>query len=284
MIKFMWNGVKVNSKLYRAHYSFDNSLTLGDKMITIHAKDLCVGLPQLDWEIENNSDSMTDYCDADHVRLAPGSKYYNDALKAAIQAEEKYVARYIKKNQTVKSKHYEAILAGMLKQIEKMKAQLGEVANKMLNYQIGQVLYYTGDVANQPGWFEIVSLNPSSKYSPESYNLMEIEGVTNHGRTFEEIWDTNIIDDMKKKVGHQFVTREAYEAFWSEQYQMELVFRSNIPGNTNGYWYNRKTNSYHEGELGDLKAEINFKQIVYIALLNHQEEALKKHLIQSPMY
>lgn len=94
-IKFMWNGIKVDGKLYRAHYS-RGARWVGGKpqgdFITIYARDLLVGLPKLEGEtIENNTDSQTDYFETDRLVLSPNSRYFEMAAKAHEAQQQHYV-------------------------------------------------------------------------------------------------------------------------------------------------------------------------------------------------
>ena len=99
-VKFMWNGIKVDGTLYRAHYSigpYTSNSGLPDGTITVYAKDYR-SFPQIEGlQIENDSDIMTDYFETDRLRIYPGNKYYNDA-KAAYEKmnahNEKRFAKY----------------------------------------------------------------------------------------------------------------------------------------------------------------------------------------------
>lgn len=96
VIKFMYNGIKVDGKLYRAHYS-KGGYTAQSKIpkgtITIYARDYD-DFPQIEGlQIENNSDGMTDYFEKDRIRVTPDNKYYNEVLRAVEMVEEKQLKK-----------------------------------------------------------------------------------------------------------------------------------------------------------------------------------------------
>lgn len=96
-IKFLWNGIKVDGKLHRCHYSFDQGFT--PKEIAIYAKEYGRGeLPKsIGLDVKNESDGREDYFETDHVTLYPGDKFYDEALAAWKQAEKKFLLRVIAK-------------------------------------------------------------------------------------------------------------------------------------------------------------------------------------------
>lgn len=82
-IKFVWNGIKVDGKLYKGFYV----KSADDNTITLIAKEYS-SLPRIDGlEVKNETDWMTDYFDTDHVKIAPNNKYYAEAMKAYIADE-----------------------------------------------------------------------------------------------------------------------------------------------------------------------------------------------------
>jgi len=100
MIKFMWNGIKVDSKLHRAHYSkgpYTAQSKIPQDTITIYAKD-CESFPEIEGlQIKNDSDSMTDYFEKDRIRVQQGNKYYNAVNEAWEKQGEHNKARFQKK-------------------------------------------------------------------------------------------------------------------------------------------------------------------------------------------
>lgn len=97
----MWNGIKVGDTLYRAHYSMGTVVIEGKTKVgyvSVYARDLLVGLPQLSGEtVINRSDSQTDYFEKDHMRIAPDSEYYNDAV-TAYEKQEKHIGKKLAKH------------------------------------------------------------------------------------------------------------------------------------------------------------------------------------------
>lgn len=103
-VKFMWNGIKVDGKLYRAHYSIGNyteASGIPKETITVYAKDY-TSIPRVDGlQVENDTDIMTDYFETDRIRIAPDNKFYNDALEAVRKQEEHYKKRFAKRYGTI---------------------------------------------------------------------------------------------------------------------------------------------------------------------------------------
>lgn len=83
-----------------------------------------------------------------------------------------------------------------------------------MKYTIGQKIYYTGDMANREGMFEIVSAE-NSRYGGNQYNLKEIKG----DRMFRGTWETSIGDKHNGTCNPRFVTAEAYQAWREAQYE-----------------------------------------------------------------
>jgi len=80
-----------------------------------------------------------------------------------------------------------------------------------VKYKVGQRIYYTGDIANQPGWFEVSAIvcNPYCK----GYDLKELDGE----RTFRSVYEISISDRYEGHCGIRFVTEEAYKAYRERQ-------------------------------------------------------------------
>jgi hypothetical protein len=74
-------------------------------------------------------------------------------------------------------------------------------------YQIGQRIYYRGDMANREGWFEIVAVYD------RKYDLQEING----DRLLRCIYECGISEVDKGNGSTRFVTEEAYKAYRNEQ-------------------------------------------------------------------
>jgi hypothetical protein len=92
MLKFLYNGIKLDGTLYKGTYSkgtYTEQSKIPQGTITIYAKDykrfpLIEGL-----EIKNNSDSMVDYFEEDKIRVIPTNKYYQEVFQAWEKQEEK---------------------------------------------------------------------------------------------------------------------------------------------------------------------------------------------------
>lgn len=88
-LKFVWNGIKgSDGKLQAASYSNGPLINYPAGTLTIYAKNYRRFSAEVAeaFTIENNSDSMTDYFEEDHIRVLPGHPLY-DAVKAAVDAQ-----------------------------------------------------------------------------------------------------------------------------------------------------------------------------------------------------
>jgi hypothetical protein len=92
MLKFIWNGIKLDGKLYRAHYSLGGVIGQPAETITIYAKDY-IRFPAIaGFTVQNDSDIMTDYHETDRIRVGPDNPHY-EAVKAALNAANKHYSR-----------------------------------------------------------------------------------------------------------------------------------------------------------------------------------------------
>lgn len=85
-----------------------------------------------------------------------------------------------------------------------------------MKYATGQNIYYTGDMANRSGMFEIISTE-NSRFGGNQYSLKEING----DRVFNGVWESGIGSKYNGTCNPRFVTIEAYRA-WREQQQEAL--------------------------------------------------------------
>ena len=100
-VKFMWNGIKVDGKLHKAHYSNSKLFNHPEGTITIYGKGYS-DLPRLEGlTVQNDSDTMTDYFENDRIRVTPDNRYYNDVLEAYQKQEEHHKKRIAKKRGTI---------------------------------------------------------------------------------------------------------------------------------------------------------------------------------------
>jgi len=73
-VRYMWNGIKVDGKLYKCWYSFSvhSYENDNDPHMTIHSDSCASRFPsevhEL-FEVRNNTDSMTDYFESDSIRI-----------------------------------------------------------------------------------------------------------------------------------------------------------------------------------------------------------------------
>jgi|HigsolmetaGSP11D_1036233.scaffolds.fasta_scaffold25857_3 hypothetical protein len=87
-VKFVWNGIKVDGKLYRAYYWSCTSRNMPEGTITIRAKDYA-SFPEIPGlRIINETDLMTDYFDHDRVYVTPKNHWYPQVLEAYNRAQE----------------------------------------------------------------------------------------------------------------------------------------------------------------------------------------------------
>lgn len=99
-VKFLWNGIKVDGKLYPVWYSKGG---YGDKYPTetigISVKDY-QRLPKIEGlEITNESESQVDYFDNDRIKVFPTNPHY-PAVNAALNAYNKHRERVRMKRAT----------------------------------------------------------------------------------------------------------------------------------------------------------------------------------------
>ena len=90
----------------------------------------------------------------------------------------------------------------------------------MTKYAVGQKIYYTGDMANRPGWFEITEAKEIERSNLSMYTLKEING----DREFKAVYEMGISDIYEGHCGIRFVTEEAYKAY--REKQLQTLFES----------------------------------------------------------
>lgn len=97
-IKFMYNGIKINGKLHKASYSRGNLVNHPDSTITIYGKNY-KDLPTIEsLQIENDSDSQSDYFCNDRIRVSIDNEYYNEINATYAKQEFKNHKRLEKNN------------------------------------------------------------------------------------------------------------------------------------------------------------------------------------------
>lgn len=88
-VKFVWNGIKVDGKLYRAWYWPCTSRNMPEGTITIHAKDY-TPFPEIPGlRTINNTDTMTDYFEKDKIYVTPLNRWYPQVLEAFKKVEDR---------------------------------------------------------------------------------------------------------------------------------------------------------------------------------------------------
>jgi hypothetical protein len=86
----MWNGIKVDGKLFKGWYSMGQLRNYPQGTITIYASEydrfpIIEGL-----QVQNDSDSMTDYFEKDRIRVTPDNPHY-EAVKAAYEKRQAHI-------------------------------------------------------------------------------------------------------------------------------------------------------------------------------------------------
>ena len=93
-IKFMWNGIKYNGKLYRAHYCQD----CHTPQITVYFKDYDSFPKVLGLNATNDTDTMTDYIVRDIIRITPANPWHQQAQEALAKQAEHNAKRFAKRS------------------------------------------------------------------------------------------------------------------------------------------------------------------------------------------
>lgn len=98
-VRIYWNGIKIDGgKLIKCGYSLDNNADNAPS-VSIYAKNY-VDLPRGLFDVENNSDSYTDYFENDHAFLTPEHplyKYFRFAAAKSRIRELKAHSEYLRK-------------------------------------------------------------------------------------------------------------------------------------------------------------------------------------------
>lgn len=98
MHKFVWNGIKVDSTLYRAFYSAGKLINYPDGTITIYRRDYYPPLPAIEGlTVRNGSDMQTDYFETDTIRVTPDNPHYPAVYAAHKKQEDHNAKRYAKR-------------------------------------------------------------------------------------------------------------------------------------------------------------------------------------------
>jgi uncharacterized lipoprotein len=81
-----------------------------------------------------------------------------------------------------------------------------------MKYNVGQKIYYRGDVANRPGWFKITEAIHDKYF--KGYELKEIDG-----ERLLRVPEYMISEIDKGNGSTRFVTEVAYKAYKEQQLQ-----------------------------------------------------------------
>jgi hypothetical protein len=101
-LKFLWNGIKANGgKLQSASYSTGRLTGYPEGTITIYANryrrfsvEVCEA-----FEVQNDTDSCSDYFEGDRVRVTPDHPLYAQVKAAALANEAHYDKLQAKRDQ-----------------------------------------------------------------------------------------------------------------------------------------------------------------------------------------
>jgi len=99
-VKFMYNGLKVDGKLYRGFWSRNGYVNNGKvcfETVTFYMRGYERIPKNIGFETQNDTDITTDYIESDIVRFTPDHANYKDALEAYKQQEIKEAKRLIAK-------------------------------------------------------------------------------------------------------------------------------------------------------------------------------------------
>ena len=103
-VKMMYNGIKIDGKLFGGHWSNGPYVNGNEGMITFYAAGYGP-IPNIGFEITNDSDAQSDYIVEDVVRFRPGQPYYNEAVNAyklhKAKAEKRHQAYLLRNGVTV---------------------------------------------------------------------------------------------------------------------------------------------------------------------------------------
>jgi len=116
-IRFMYNGLKVGKgKLQKAGYSYQEETEISGRKIPERVTVYGSVYPgfsaevRTELEVENNSDSMTDYFEADRIRLSPDHPRFLDALTAHVKGLTRDVVRCEERGKVEAAKNYRSEL------------------------------------------------------------------------------------------------------------------------------------------------------------------------------
>lgn len=92
-VKFMYNGIKIDGKLFGGHWSNGPWVSGNEGMITFYAAGYG-RIPDIGLDVHNDSDYQTDYVVEDVIRFMPDKPYYLQAVNAHAMGKEKADKRH----------------------------------------------------------------------------------------------------------------------------------------------------------------------------------------------
>lgn len=102
-IKFLFNGIKIEGKLVKGHYSkggYTNG-AVGCFYVKEWFKGQCELLRKY-FSVKNDSDIMTDYFESDSIYFFPGDKYIEEFERMVQENEIRFAKRMVKKCEKIK--------------------------------------------------------------------------------------------------------------------------------------------------------------------------------------
>lgn len=102
-LRFFWNGIKVGKgKLQRAWASTGKLINSPEGTLTIYAREYTSFSPEVHaaFKVENNTDSMTDYFEKDHIRIEPSHPLYAQVVAGMVEAANRHYAKRFKEGPT----------------------------------------------------------------------------------------------------------------------------------------------------------------------------------------
>jgi len=101
-VKFMYNGLKIDGKLYKGHWSRNGRVVKETGEVCFETVSFYMrgyeSLPKnIGFTVYNDTDIMTDYIESDSAWFAPDHANYKDALEAWKAQETRSAKRLIAK-------------------------------------------------------------------------------------------------------------------------------------------------------------------------------------------
>lgn len=84
-IKFLKKGMKVNGQYFPVFYSSPKNNINGNATVYLRTYDSLPEEARKIFNVENSSDSQTDYFEKDRIRIAPTSPYFSQ-IEALVEA------------------------------------------------------------------------------------------------------------------------------------------------------------------------------------------------------